>query len=213
MPEILDISLAIGLDMLVWPNHVRPRLRPTARLANGDQSNRSEIQFGSHTGTHIDPPYHSLEGGATAEQLPLDVLIGPATVLDLRHVSGAIQPADLEAAGAGAARERVLFRTRNSELWASPLERFPEDYVALSPDAATWLVEHRVRLVGTDFLSIEQFGLEGQPAHRTLLRADVVIVEGLDLSRVNPGDYTLLCLPLKLVGADGTPARAVLLDG
>jgi arylformamidase len=212
MQTVIDISLAIGPELLVWPNNPPPRMHPTSRLSQGDASNVSEICMGSHTGTHVDPPLHTLDHGATVDRLPLDALIGTVQVLDLTAVAGAIGPADLEAAIPRRAVDRVLFKTRNSMYWRTTLGQFPTDYVPLSPEGAEWIVDHHIRLVGTDFLSIERYGAAGRPVHHTLLRANTVIVEGLDLASVEAGEYTLVCLPLKLLGADGGPARAVLIS-
>jgi arylformamidase len=211
MPTIIDISLSIGPDLIVWPGNPPPSVIPTSRIAQGGGSNVSEIRLGSHTGTHIDPPFHFLDEGATAEQLPLDRLVGTTDVLDLTSVARSIGPDDLAAAGLKPGARRVLFKTRNSLLWREQLAEFPTDYVSLSPDGARWLVDHGIWLVGTDFLSIEAYGAAGHPTHHVLLRAGVVIVEGLDLSGVEAGEYTLVCLPLKVVGGDGSPARAILL--
>jgi len=211
MPHLLDVSLAVGSNLIVWPGNPPPRMHPTTRLARGDASNVSEICLGSHTGTHVDPPLHSLDHGAAVDRLPLDVLIGPAQVLDLTVVAQTIGPGDLEAAMPRHTVERVLFKTRNSMYWRSMPEHFPTDYVALSPEGARWIVDRHIRLVGIDFLSIERYGAAGRPTHHALLEAEVVIVEGLDLAGVDAGEYTLVCLPLKLLGADGGPARAVLI--
>lgn len=211
MTSIIDISLPIGPELLVWPGNPAPRMRPTSRLADGGSSNVSELCLGTHTGTHIDPPFHTLANGATTDQVPLDALIGPAEVLDLTAVADVIRPADLSAAMPARAVERVLLRTRNSMRWRAAPRPFSPDYVALSAAGAEWLVARGVRLVGTDFLSIEPHGATGRPTHGALLGAGVVIVEGLDLSSVDAGSYTLVCLPLRLLGADGAPARAVLL--
>ena len=211
MPTVLDISLVIAPNLLVWPGNPPPRTRPTSQLARGDASNVSEICLGTHTGTHVDPPLHSLDHGAAVDRLRLDVLIGPAHVLDLTAVTGAIGPKELEAVMPRHAVDRILFKTRNSMYWRTDPEHFPTDYIALSPEGARWIVDHEIRLVGTDFLSIESFGAAGRPTHHVLLEAEVIIVEGLDLGGVQPGAYTLACLPLKLLGADGGPARAVLI--
>lgn len=213
MSSIIDISLPIGPDLVVWPGNPAPRVRPTARLARGGTSNVSEICLGSHTGTHVDPPFHTLDDGATADQLPLDALVGAVEVLDLTGVADSIGPAHLEGALPARAVDRVLFKTRNSMRWHAALPAFSPDYVSLSLEGARWIVERGIRLVGTDFLSIEAHGAPGHPTHGALLRAGIVIVEGLDLSSVSAGGYTLVCLPLKIVGADGAPARAVLLAG
>lgn len=211
MPSIIDVSVTIGPELIVWPGNPPPHVIPTSRVAEGGSSNVSEIRLGSHTGTHVDPPFHFLEHGTTVDQLSLDVLVGKAQVLDLTSVARSIGPAELAAAKLEQGTERVLFRTRNSMRWRGHANEFPREYVSLSPDGARWLVERGVRLVGTDFLSIEAYGASGHPTHHVLLGAGVIIVEGLDLSSVDAGEYTLVCLPLKVLGADGGPARAVLL--
>lgn len=207
---ILDVSLGVGPDMLTWPGDPPVEIDPARRLAKGDPSNVSELRLGTHTGTHVDPPFHFIDGAPTAEALDLDVLVGPAVVADLRHAGTSIAPADLDALNLPAGTSRVLFRTPNSELWASKTVRFPDSYTALTPDGARWCVDRGIRLVGTDFLSIEQRGAPGHPTHVTLLKARAVILEGLDLSRVDPGAYELFVLPLKILGGDGAPARAIL---
>jgi arylformamidase len=210
MKRILDVSLGIGPDLLTWPGDPGAEVVPSARLARGDQANVSELRLGSHTGTHVDPPAHFLEGGATIDALPLDVLIGPALVADLGGAQ-VIGPAELDALELPAGTERLLCRTRNSELWSRGRVEFPEDYVAVTPDGARWVVDRGIRLVGVDFLSVERDGPPDFPVHRTLLGGGVVVVEGLDLSAVDPGPYTLVCAPLKIMGGDGAPARALLI--
>jgi len=208
---VIDISVAVHAGLATYPGNPTPSLTPVLRVGAGDSSNVSELRLGTHSGTHVDPPAHFFDGAPAADALALDVLVGPATVLDLTPVARAITPADLHAAGLPAGAERLLLRTRNSARWREPGAPFDAGYVSLSPEAARLLVERGVRLVGIDALSIEAFGAEGRPTHRTLLGAGVVIVEGLDLTDAPAGDYLLACLPLKLAGADGAPARAVLL--
>jgi arylformamidase len=210
--HVIDVSLSLGPNLLVWPGNPGILVTPSSRISNGDASNVSEIRLGSHTGTHVDPPYHFLDDGATAERLPLDVLVGQAVVADLRGRSGAIGKDELEGLSIPEDTERLLLRTDNSKLWATDIRRFPEGYVSLSEDGARWVVEHGIRLIGIDFLSIEARGAPGHPTHLALLEAGVVILEGLDLSEVQAGTYTLICLPLKVAGGDGAPARAVLLE-
>jgi arylformamidase len=214
MERIWDISLPIAAGMLVWPGDPPVSMAPAARISAGAVANVSELRLGSHTGTHVDPPSHFLDGAPAADQVPLDALIGDCTVVEIPRSSGTIGPADLEAAHLGGAT-RVLFKTGNSARWSLPEPAFPAAYASLSAAGAAWLVRHGVRLVGIDFLSIEAPGEGGgdptYPAHRALLGAGVVIVEGLDLSAVEPGPYRLICLPLRLAGGDGAPARAVLL--
>lgn len=207
--RVIDVSLGVSPEMLTWPGDPAVEVEPAKRLARGDSSNVSELRLGSHTGTHVDPPFHFIDGGPGVDALALDVLVGPAVVVDMRDVEETIGPKEVARVPAGA--ERVLFRTRNSDLWTRGRAAFPDGYVALSPEGARALADRGARLVGTDFLSIERRGSKGHPTHVTLLEAGVVIVEGLDLSAVEPGEYTLACLPLKVVGGDGAPARAVLI--
>lgn len=212
MTRLIDVSLEVGPDLLVWPGNPGVTITPTSRLSRGDTSNVSEIRLGSHTGTHVDPPFHFLDDGATAEALPLDVMMGEATVADLRGTAGPIGPDELAGLSLNGEVTRLLLRTDNSAIWAADPRAFPDDYVCLSPDGARWVVDNGIRLIGIDFLSIEVRGAPGHPTHRTLLEAGVVILEGLDLSGVAPGGYTLICFPLKIAGGDGAPTRAVLLE-
>jgi arylformamidase len=212
MTRLIDISLPIGPHLLVWPGDPAIQVERRRSIASGDEANVSELRIGTHTGTHVDPPVHFVEGGTGIDGILLDALAGPAVVADLRGRAGSLAPSDLEKAVPPAA-ERLLLRTDNSELWRSLPVEFPEHYTCLSPESARWLVDRGVRLVGTDFLSIERRGAEGHPVHRTLLQSGVVIVEGLDLWGVEPGSYELVCLPLKIVGGDGGPARALLVEG
>lgn len=212
MRRILDISLGLGPDTLIWPDNPALRVIPVSRVSRGDASNVSEIRMGSHTGTHIDPPSHFDEDGPSVEQVPLDVLIGRAWVADLTDVDGRIEPPHLDALSLPQGTTRLLLKTRNSRLWQDLPRSFSSGYVSISPAGAAWIVEQGIRLVGVDFLSVESFRAEGRPTHRTLLGAGVVIVEGLDLSGAESGEYWLACLPLRLMGGDGGPARAVLIS-
>ncbi len=211
MSRIIDVSVGLGPDLLIWPNNPPLQIIPTTRVSRGDASNVSEIRLGSHTGTHIDPPAHFDEDGVSAEGMPLEVLLGPAVVADLTAVERSIEPSDLAGVGLPEGTTRLLLRTRNSSMWGMPPRPFTTEYVSVSPAGAAWIVDHGIRLIGVDFLSVERFRAEGRPTHRTLLDADVVIVEGLDLSAAHAGEYWLACLPLRLIGGDGAPARAVLI--
>ena len=197
--EIIDVSVPVRPGMVTYPGDPAVTLERVASLANGDVVNLSRLDFGVHSGTHVDAPVHFIDGAAAAETLPLDLLVGPARVLDLT----ASERLDAAAFDGVELRERVLLKTRNSELWAR--DSFAEDFLALTEDGARALVDGGVRLVGIDYLSI---GDEG--AHRALLGAGVVAIEGLDLRDVEPGEYELICAPLKLVGSDGAPARVLL---
>lgn len=210
MRRFIDVTLAIGPEMLTWPGDPPVAVDPAKRLARGDASNVSDLRMGSHTGTHVDPPFHFIGGGTTVDRLAIDALVGPAMVADLTWVERRIGPDELDKLGLPEGTERLLMRTRNSELWTRDRIEFPDDYVCMTVEGARWVAERGLRLLGTDFLSIEQRGAPGHPVHVTLLRAGVVILEGLALFGVEPGSYDLTCLPLKILGGDGAPARAVL---
>ena len=207
---IYDVSLGIGPAMLTWPGDPPVEVDPAKRLAKGDSANVSELRLGTHTGTHVDPPFHFIEGGATAETLDLTVLVGPALVADLQDAGDSITPAELEALDIPDGTLRVLFKTPNSRLWTETPVTFPDGYTAMTPEGARWCVDRGIKLIGTDFLSIERKGAPGHPTHVALLEAGVIILEGLDLSAIDPGAYELFVLPLKIVGGDGAPARAIL---
>jgi arylformamidase len=167
--------------------------------------------MGTHTGTHIDPPFHFIDAGPTMDALPLDALVGSAFVCDLGS-AGKIGAEELDGLGIEPGVRRLLMKTANSSMWESMPDEFPEDYVNLSPDGAEWIVERGIRLAGIDFLGIEARGAQGHPTHVALLEAGVVIVEGLDLSHVEAGNYQLICLPLRISQGDGAPARAILIQ-
>ncbi len=209
--RIYDISIPISPDMAVYPGDPKVSVEPMLQIANGDNANVSRIAMGDHTGTHVDPPVHFIPGGETVDHLDLSTLFGTARVVDMTSVIGAITPQDLEQAKLPLPIPRLLFKTRNSSAWGR--EGFDRDYVGISWDAAQWLVDHKVRLVGIDYLSVELYQATQPNTHRTLLGAGVIIVEGLNLKQVPPGDYTLVCLPLKIKNGDGGPARAILLEG
>jgi len=211
-PTIIDVSLKIHPKMLTWPSDPGVGIEPASRISEGKAANVSELRCGTHTGTHIDPPLHFIDGGPSIDEIPTDALIGPAVVADLASLQGHIGAEELESLKLDPGVERVLFHTRNSQLWRSDSPEFTEDYVAVSAGGAQWLVDHGIRLVGIDYLSIEPRKTPGHPTHMTLLGAGVVIVEGLNLDGVAAGDYTLICLPLRILGGDGGPSRALLLS-
>ena len=192
--------------MVVYEGDPGVEVAPRLEIARGDTANVSLLSMGSHTGTHVDAPAHFIEGGATVEALPLDSLIGPALVAEV-GCERLIGRRDLEPLPLGS-QSRLLLKTRNSALWAAG--DFSRDFVALDLEGARHLTERGLRLIGIDYLSIEAFHSPGHPVHRHLLGAGVVILEGLDLSRVAPGVYELVCLPLPVRGIDGAPCRAVL---
>lgn len=203
--EIFDVSIPIRDGMLHYAGNPPVHVTRVSLLEAGDPANVSELDMGAHSGTHVDAPDHFLAAGAGAEALPLEALIGPADVVDATAAVTALDlltVRDLELPPRGS--ERILFKTRNSQLWSR--DEFTRDFVRLDGEAASYLVERGVKLLGIDYLSIGD-----AEAHRVLLGAGVVCVEGLDLRSIEPGSYELVCLPLKLVGSDGAPARAVLI--
>ena len=209
--ELLDISLGIGPKLMNWPGDPAVAVEPSARLSRGDPANVSELRLGSHTGTHVDPPFHFFDGEITVDRLPLDLFHGEAVVADLTGVEGKIGTRELEALSLPDGVTRLLLKTRNSELWAGGAKEFPERYVSVAVEGAEWMVGRGIRLMGIDFLSVEADGPPDFPVHRTLLSGGTIIVEGLDLSAVEAGTYTFVCLPLKVLGGDGAPARAALI--
>ena len=203
-----DISVTISPNLPTWPGDPSVVLERVEKMEAGADSNVTRMAMSAHTGTHIDAPYHFVPDGISVDQVPVDLLTGRAYVLHLPEVD-LITAAALEAASIPPRTRRVLFRTRNSDCWTRQESVFRTDYIALSADGAHYLVDRGVKLVGVDYLSIAPFD-QVVPTHRILLEAGIIIVEGLDLSQVSQGRYTFYCLPLKLAGADGAPARAIL---
>jgi arylformamidase len=211
--EIIDVTRTVDPKMLKWPDDTEPPSQEfVTRTDNGDPATVSEWKMSSHTGTHMDARMHFIPGGWPMEALDLSRSVGLCRVVDLTHVEGHVGRADLEAAEV-AGQARLLLKTRNSELGFMQREEFEEGYSAISREAAEYLVEIGVETIGVDYLSVEPFEDAGFSTHHTLLGADVVILEGLVLTEVEPGEYFLACLPLKLAGSDGSPARAILIRG
>ncbi|MCC6850533.1 MAG: cyclase family protein [Deltaproteobacteria bacterium] len=193
--------------MHVYPGDPAFQQAQVRAIKRGDAANVTHLSLGAHTGTHVDAPAHFIDGATTLDQVPLDRMVGPARVLDLRGLA-AIDAAALrrhEIHGG----DIVLCRTDNSERWAKP--GFQRDFTYLTLDAARHLVDRNVKTVGMDYLSIEQFGSKDFAVHKLLLGHGVFVIEGLDLREIVAGTYLLSCLPLKLEGVDGAPARAVLM--
>jgi arylformamidase len=207
-PDIVDITVPLQSDMPVWPGCTGVRVTPIMRLEKGDSANISQLECNLHTGTHVDAPKHFLQSGTSVEQLPLDVLVGPSFVAHLPEALD-ITPGDLADLNLPPGIRRLLLRTRNSELWAAETAEFREDYAALTPEAAQWIVDQKIRLIGMDYLSVQRFA-DSSITHEILLGAGTVVLEGLNLSNVQPGFYELVCLPLKLLDAEAAPARAIL---
>ena len=204
-----DITLTISGDLVVWPGDPRVEIEPLALISEGSDANVSQIRMGVHTGTHVDAPYHFIDGGKTVEDLDIDLLTGRAYVLHVPDNIDLITREIIEKSTIPPRTKRVLFKTRNSRRWADGEIGFDENYVALDAEAAALLIQRGVKLVGVDYLGVAPFA-DVVPTHQTLLGEGVVIVEGLDLSEVSQGRYTLYCLPMKIGGVDGAPARAIL---
>ena len=209
MIRVRDISLAIEPGLPTWPTSEGFRVRSSMRIAAGDSANVSVLEMDVHTGTHVESALHFLENGAPIDSIPVEQLVGPARVV---HADGeAVTAAALDALGIDADPPRLLIRTTNSDRWARGWGQFDPVYVALTTDAAQWIVEREFRLVGLDHLSIQQYGSDGE-THRVLLRGGVAILEGLNLAGVEAGVYTLVAAPIRLIGTEAAPTRALLID-
>jgi arylformamidase len=203
----IDISAPLRNGMVAWPGDAPFERTSTFEIANGDPCNLSQISTTVHLGTHMDAPRHYLDGAAGIETMPIAATIGPARVIQI-HDEQAIRIAELERHGL-AQGERVLFKTRNSEnCWKT--DHFQKKYIYIPPESARYLADRRIQTVGVDYLSVGGFDDGGAETHRILLKAGIWIVEGLMLGHVQPGEYEMVCLPLKILGGDGAPARAVL---
>jgi arylformamidase len=206
--ELFDVTVPIRSGMVVYEGDPPVHLAPHLAIDAGDPCNLSRLEFGVHTGTHVDAPGHFIEGAPGVEALPLEVLLGPAWVVDATGRTDDLDEAALATLDLPDDAQRILFKTDNSLLW--DLDRYCDDYIGLTPGAAARLVERGVRLVGADYLSIGP-SADPAPTHLELLRAGVVILEGLNLRDIEAGSYELHCLPLRIDCPDGAPARAVLL--
>jgi arylformamidase len=203
---IHDVSVPIRSKMPIYEGNPGVELERVSSIPEGATANVSRLTLGVHTGTHVDAPLHFIEAGPGAEGIPLDALIGPAVVVDATGVSSeSLGEAELESLAIPEGVERVLLKTRNSALWART--DFTRDFIRLDGGGARSVIARGIRTIGIDYLSIGD-----QEAHRELLGAGVVPVEGLDLRKIEPGSYTFVCFPLDVVGSDGGPARAVLID-
>jgi len=209
--RIWDVSVPVRHGGLVYPGNPPISITAVQSIAQGDTANVSRIDLGSHTGTHVDAPLHFMDGGAGVDELPLDVLVGPARLIAFGDEVMAVGEGELRRHDLNGVT-RLLIKTRNSAWLASGSAEFHPDFTHVAPDGADYLVSIGVRLVGVDYLSVEQFRSPHHRTHKTLLSNGVVIVEGLVLTEPPPGDYELYCLPMLLAGIDGAPARAVLIE-
>ncbi len=209
--RIYDVSVRLSETTPTYPGDPGVEIRSWKSLANGDSANISLLHMGAHTGTHVDAPAHFILGGGRVESLSLEALIGEAQVVEVPENVTTID-ASFTAAHCQPGRERILFKTRNSNFWSGETPVFHNDFTHLDLGAAEYLVSQGIKLVGIDYLSIERFKSKTHETHLALLSKEIVILEGLDLRDVGAGIYELICLPLKIAGGsgDGSPARAVL---
>jgi arylformamidase len=209
--RIYDITVPLSAKTPTYPGDPKTEISDWSSLAKGDAANVSLLHFGSHSGTHVDAPAHFIPGAGRVESLPLDVLIGPAQVVEL-PVDRASVDEEFVTATVRPESRRVLFKTRNSAFWSSQGNRFQEQYTYVDLAAARKLIAMGVRLVGIDYLSVEKFQQHDHETHHALLSQGVIILEGLNLTDITPGIYELICLPLKIAegAGDGAPARVVL---
>lgn len=209
--RIYDISVAVTPELATWPGDPKIIIDRFSKIEAGDDANVSRISFCVHSGTHVDAPNHFIAEGITVDLLPLEDLIGNVQVFELPDSIDRINKDVVSSCSIKPNITKVLFKTRNSQFWEN-LDRFRPDFVAISADGAEALVEKGVRLVGVDYLSVAPFD-DPTPTHQILLSHQVIALEGINLSNVPAGTYQLICLPIKLAGSDGAPARAVLIDG
>jgi arylformamidase len=207
---IYDISLPISESLVTWPGDPPLHITQPSHLDRGDVATVSRLDMGSHTGTHVDAPAHFVPGGPGVDALDLNLLVGPALVVHALEAA-ALSADVLQELAIPPGSERVLFRTRNSDRWARGEREFFKGFVAITKDGARWLVSRGIRLVGVDYLSVGPFE-DPVPTHQVLLQAGIIAVEGLNLSGIEPGLYHFTCLPLRIVGSDGAPARTILRD-
>lgn len=209
--RIIDISLTLSNKLPVWPGDPRVSLERVHKIEDGAHSNVSRLEIQVHSGTHIDAPVHFLPGEKGIESIQLSDLIGPCFVLEFPEDVTVINQEILGKQYIPGGVTRLLLKTRNSAFWTADDSEFKTDFVGLAEDGARWLVERGIRVVGIDYLSIAPYK-QSKPTHEVLLKAGVVIIEALDLHAVTTGYYSLLCMPIKLAGSDGAPARAALID-
>ena len=204
--KLIDISVPLDARLPSYPGNAPVELAAVKRVARGDSSNVSTLHMSVHGGTHVDAPRNFFDEGGDTDGLPLDLLCGRARVIEVTSRT-AITAADLARVNL-TEDVRLLIKTHNSRLWGDAT--FHPDYVGVSESAAKHLVDHGVKVVGVDYLSVEPFRTPGAPTHHILLGAGTIVIEGLNLRDVTPGVYDMYCLPLRLVGSDGAPARVVL---
>ena len=204
--KLIDVSVPLDSSLASYPGNTPFSLEPIQRIAKGDHANLSTIHMSAHSGTHVDAPRHFFDAAAGTESLPLEMLVGRTRVVDIASRQG-IEADELSRLDLSE-DIRVLFRTANSKLWGDAA--FHADYVGVTESGARHLVDRGIKVVGVDYLSVEKFKTPGAPAHHILLGGGTIVIEGLNLRDVEPGLYDMYCLPLRIVGSDGAPARVVL---
>ena len=204
--KLIDITVPLDAALPNYPGNTPFSLEAIKRLARGDSSNVSSIHMSAHAGTHVDAPRHFFDNGSGADALPLEMLVGRARVIEVKSRKG-IGPDELSSVDLSE-DVRLLIKTSNSRLWGTP--EFYPGYVGVTEAGARHLIDHGIKVVGVDYLSVEEFKKPGAPAHHVLLGGGTIVIEGLNLRDVPPGTYEMFCLPLRIVGADGAPARVVL---
>jgi arylformamidase len=203
----IDVSVPLKSGMAHWPGDIEVAVTRVSSIAEGEICNLSRLHMSAHTGTHMDAPLHFVDGAMSIDQLPFDATIGPARVIEINSPVS-ISRDDL-VPFAPEAGERLILKTKNS-LRCWEIHEFVEDFVYISADAANYLAERKIRTIGVDYLSVGGFHRDTVETHVALLDAGIWIIEGLDLRNVPPGCYELICLPMKLLGCDGAPSRAIL---
>jgi len=204
--KLIDVTIPLDANVPLYPGNTPFSLEAIKRISRGDSSNVSTLHMSAHGGTHVDAPRHFFDQATGTEALPLEMLVGRARVVEVTSRKG-ITADDLTRFDLSE-DIRVLIKTANSRLWGSP--EFHPDYVGVTESGARYLVDHGIKVVGVDYLSVEEFKRPGAPAHHILLGGGTIVIEGLNLRDVDPGIYEMYCLPLPLVGSDGAPARVVL---
>jgi arylformamidase len=204
--KLIDVTVPLDANLPTYPGNTPFRIEATKRIARGESSNVSSLHMSTHSGTHVDAPRHFFDSGLGVDGLPLEMLLGRVRVIEVTSRRG-IGPEELSESDLSE-EVRVLIKTHNSRLWGSP--EFHQQYLGVTEAGAKHLIEHGIKVLGVDYLSVEEFKKPGAPAHHVLLGGGAIVIEGLNLRDVEPGVYEMFCLPLRIVGADGAPARVVL---
>jgi arylformamidase len=204
--KLIDVTVPLDANLPSYPGNTPFSLEAIKRIARGDSSNVSSLHMSAHAGTHVDAPRHFIDQASGADAIPLEMLVGRTRVIEVTSRKG-IGPDELSAVDL-AEDVRVLIKTANSRFWGTP--EFHPEYVGVTEAGARYVIDHGIKVLGVDYLSVEEFKKPGAPAHHVLLGGGMIIIEGLNLRDVEPGVYEMLCLPLRIVDADGAPARVVL---